>query len=54
MKKGFFVLTFEDENSDLIGNCSGDNKEHLYYQSDDTLSSSWMACDGPGLTYQLQ
>ncbi|UII22507.1 hypothetical protein [Fulvivirga ligni] len=49
----YFELTF-DEDSELIGNCTGDNKELLYFQSESTLNSSWSACDGPGLLYELQ
>ncbi|MBL3654731.1 hypothetical protein [Fulvivirga sediminis] len=49
----YFELTF-DGDSELIGNCTGDNKEFLYFQSENTISSSWSACDGPGLIYELQ
>lgn len=45
------VLTF-NEDSAIIGNCTGDNKETLQLTSDATLQSSWFACDGPGLYYE--
>ena len=39
-------------NSEIIGSCYGNLKEELYFATDDTLSSTWRACDGPGLEYQ--
>lgn len=44
-------LTYPIDN-DIIGNCSGDLKEDLYFAANNTLSSGWSACDGPGLEYQ--
>ena len=41
------------EGLELIGNCSGDQKEVLIYKSATEFSNTWMACDGPGLYYVL-
>jgi hypothetical protein len=38
--------------NDIVGNCSGDLKEELYFKANNILSSTWGACDGPGLEYQ--
>ncbi|MCM4157155.1 hypothetical protein DHD80_14195 [Gramella sp. AN32] len=47
-----FILTY-NQPSELIGNCTGDLKEHLSLRENNTvLQSSWMACDGPGLFYK--
>ncbi|MDF4203628.1 hypothetical protein PXD56_11705 [Maribacter sp. SA7] len=48
----YLELTFETEN-ELAGNCTGDSKELLIYRSSTVMSSLWIACDGPGLDYQL-
>jgi hypothetical protein len=48
--KKHLELTYPIDN-DIIGNCSGDLKEELYFTSNNTLSSTWSACDGPGLEY---
>ncbi|UOB18145.1 hypothetical protein [Abyssalbus ytuae] len=47
----YLVLTYT-KGLDLIGNCTGDNKEQLLVQSDQSLSGTWNACDGPGLEYK--
>lgn len=38
---------------ELIGNCSGDQKEVLVYRTTTIVSNTWSACDGPGLDYRL-
>jgi hypothetical protein len=40
------------ENSDIIGSCYGNQKEDLFMNSDNLLSSTWQNCDGPGLIYE--
>lgn len=41
------------EPSSIIGNCTGNQEEYLYYKESGTiLQSSWLACDGPGLFYE--
>ncbi|MCE2612341.1 hypothetical protein LVD13_05095 [Flavobacteriaceae bacterium D16] len=46
------VFTF-NEDFEIIGNCTGDQIEYLYLDTDQkTLVASWWACDGPGLFYQ--
>ena len=44
-------LTYSAE-SDIIGSCYGNLKEQLYFSNNNTLSSTWKNCDGPGLDYQ--
>jgi len=46
----FLVLTYLSQNS-LIGNCSGDLKEHYHMVGKNTLTGTWGACDGPTLTF---
>ena len=47
------VLFTYQEGSDIIGNCTGTNSEYLYLRDEEqTLQSTWWACDGPGLFYQ--
>lgn len=48
----YLELTY-DMDYDIIGNCTGDDKEILIYRSSKMISSLWMACDGPGLDYEL-
>ena len=48
----YLELTFETGN-EIAGNCTGDDKELLVYRNSTTISSLWMACDGPGLDYSL-
>lgn len=43
-----------NEDSPIIGTCTGDNKETFSLNSEDQLQSSWFACDGPGLFYERQ
>ena len=40
------------KDSEIIGNCYGNLKEELYFATNTTLSSTWEACDGPGLEYK--
>ena len=60
----FEVTEYENDNEDyleltytegleLIGNCSGNQKEVLIYRSATEFSNTWMTCDGPGLDYVL-
>ncbi|WP_405384476.1 hypothetical protein [Maribacter sp. LLG6340-A2] len=48
----YLELTF-NTGEELSGNCTGDDKELLMYRTSTTISSLWMACDGPGLDYKL-
>ena len=47
----YLELTYPKE-SMIVGSCYGNQKEELYFTANNTLSSSWNACDGPGLVYQ--
>jgi hypothetical protein len=45
-------LTY-DEANDIVGSCSSQSVEYLYYRNDENLLlSNWWACDGPGLFYK--
>lgn len=48
----YLELTYQTGN-ELVGNCTGDDKELLIYRNSTMISSLWMACDGPGLDYSL-
>jgi len=43
---------FYSEDSELIGNCTG-NLIETYRLNTDGLQGDWWACDGPGLFYEL-
>jgi hypothetical protein len=48
----YIEFTF-NEDSDIIGNCTGDLIEVLLVLDDgEKLVATWGACDGPGLEYQ--
>jgi hypothetical protein len=47
----YLELTYSKDN-ELIGNCFSNLIEGLYIKANNTLSSNWSACDGPGLEYQ--
>lgn len=50
--RDYLELTFE-KGLELAGSCYGDSQETLIYRSSNELSSTWLACDGPGLDYIL-
>lgn len=50
-KESLLKLSFT-ENNDIIGSCYGNQKEELFLNSDNLLSSTWQNCDGPGLIYE--
>jgi len=48
----YAILTYAAANS-IIGSCTANTrKETLSIKADDTLLSTWMNCDGPGLEYK--
>ncbi|WP_235832137.1 hypothetical protein [Flavobacterium ranwuense] len=47
----FFELTYTNDN-EIIGSCYGNQKEQLYLTANNSLSSTWSYCDGPGLVYK--
>jgi hypothetical protein len=47
----YLQLTYSN-NSEIIGTCSVNKEETLYFSDKNTLSSTWQNCDGPGLDYQ--
>ena len=49
--ESYFVFTYKI-NSPIIGNCTSDLKEVLAIRSSDSMYSTWLACDGPGLEYK--
>lgn len=42
------------EESEIIGTCSSDLSEELYFKPDNILYNTWQNCDGPGLSYEKQ
>lgn len=50
--EGLFLELTYTKDSELIGSCYGNLKEELYFLTNNTLSSTWRYCDGPGLDYQ--
>ena len=48
----YFLLTF-DSGEELVGNCGDGVNELLVYKSATKISSTWQACDGPRLDYEL-
>ena len=52
MSDGKYLKLTHESNNKIIGNCTSDLIEHLRVDTDQTLSGTWLACDGPGLTYQ--
>lgn len=49
----YLELLFET-GGELAGSCNGYGIETLQYVTKDRLQSTWMACDGPGLLYEIQ
>lgn len=47
----YLELTYPND-SEIIGSCYGNQKEALYFTNNNTLSSTWKSCDGPGLEYK--
>lgn len=47
----FFELTYPND-SEIIGSCYGNQKEVLFLNANNSLSSTWSYCDGPGLKYK--
>ena len=49
---GIYFELIYPKDSELIGSCYGNLKEELYLSGNNTLSSTWKNCDGPGLEYK--
>lgn len=47
----YLEFIFNDE-SVIIGSCYSGLKEEMFFQSENIFSSTWSACDGPGLKYE--
>jgi len=47
----YLEFIFNDE-SQIIGSCYSGLKEEMFFQSENIFSSTWSACDGPGLVYE--
>jgi hypothetical protein len=47
----YLELTYTNDN-EIIGNCFGNLKEELYINANNSLLSTWSACDGPVLEYK--
>lgn len=49
---GRFLEFVFNSKSEIIGSCDSNLKEEMFFQSENTFSSTWENCDGPGLIYQ--
>ena len=49
--ESYLVFTYKT-NSPIIGSCTSDLTEVLAIRSSDSMYSTWLACDGPGLEYK--
>lgn len=47
----YLVLSYKTDNI-LIGSCSNNLEEVLWLKSETKMTSTWLACDGPGLEYK--
>ena len=47
----YLEFIFNDE-SQIIGSCYSGLKDEMFFQSENIFSSTWSACDGPGLVYE--
>lgn len=50
--EGKYLELIYPNDSEIIGSCSGNQKEVLYFTANNSLSSTWKNCDGPGLEYK--
>ncbi len=49
----YMVLKYDDE-SEIIGNCSGNSNEVFRFTSENEIYNTWSDCDGPKLQYKRQ
>lgn len=49
---GTYLELVYNKSNNLIGNCTAEPKEILFFTSTNELTSTWAACDGPGLLYE--
>ncbi|WP_417443815.1 hypothetical protein [Joostella sp.] len=49
--EAYLQLNYNDNNK-IIGSCTSDNSETLFFNESSQLISGWNACDGPGLVYE--
>lgn len=52
LSEGKHLELIFNEESEIIGSCSSNLKEEMFFQSENTFSSTWSACDGPDLKYE--
>jgi len=50
---GPYLILKYTSSSELIGNCTGNLMEYYRVLPNDKLQGTWLACDGPGLEYDL-
>ena len=50
---GTYLILDHGTKNELIGNCTGNLKETYWVISQTKLQGTWLACDGPGLEYEL-
>lgn len=49
----YLELSYPSKNV-LIGNCTSNLKETYWVTSSTKLKGTWLACDGPGMEYELK
>ena len=47
----YLEFTYNNK-SEIIGSCSSNLKEEVFFQSKNIFTSTWIACDGPSLKYK--
>ena len=52
LSDGKYLEFIFNSESEIIGSCYSNLKEEMFFQSENTISSTWSACDGPGLKYE--
>ncbi len=52
LSNGTYLELVYKSDHELIGNCTSDNIELLLLSSENKLTATWWACDGPGLLYE--
>jgi hypothetical protein len=49
---GKYLELSYNEDSQIVGSCYNNQTESLWLESNNILTSTWFACDGPGLVYK--
>ncbi len=52
LSDGMYLELNYNQDSEIIGSCTGNQKEELRFMENNSMSSTWNHCDGPTLIYQ--